>query len=349
MATPLNDVYSLRAATDAELHIAVVHGPHAGMVLPASAAALGRADLPDDQFVSWQHLRLRQLRGALRVRDVGSVNGLWLRCGGCFWRRRRRLVWYPRARIRIGTTVLQLRRLPRQLQVPQPHAGGFLLQSLYVLLPLVAMAGFLLTDQGWSMMLISAPMLGLMMLRSYPSGRGASPGRLPDPATLALACAMVGEHKPNTKNCLRAWPGIRRFHATRIRPDERITITGPNAQTTGRWLCAQLLATAQARVQPVSGGAHLLWDEGQNQAWLMWATTKPATRCIRAPRRVAEISDSWWRQIFTPATLQATQERQGPACIALASLLDLEAGPTFASQLQEPKATAKFTQPGSLF
>ena len=345
MATPLNDVYSLRAATDAELHIAVVHGPHAGMVLPASAAALGRADLPDDQFVSWQHLRLRQLRGALRVHDVGSVNGLWLRCGGCFWRRRRRLVWYPRARIRIGTTVLQLRRLPRQLQVPQPHAGGLLLQSLYVLLPLVAMAGFLLTDQGWSMMLISAPMLGLMMLRSYPSGRGASPGRLPDPATLALACAMVGEHKPNTKNSLRAWPGIRRFHATRIRPDERITITGPNAQTTGRWLCAQLLATAQAQVQPVSGGAHLLWDEGQNQAWLMWSTTKPATRCIRAPRRVAEISDSWWRQIFTPATLQATQERQGPACITLGSLLDLEAGPTFASKLQEPKAaTAMLAQ-----
>ena len=345
MATPLNDVYSLRAATDAELHIAVVHGPHAGMVLPASAAALGRADLPDDQFVSWQHLRLRQLRGALRVHDVGSVNGLWLRCGGCFWRRRRRLVWYPCARIRIGTTVLQLRRLPRQLQVPQPHAGGFLLQSLYVLLPLVAMAGFLLTDQGWSMMLISAPMLGLMMLRSYPSGRGASPGRLPDPATLALACAMVGEHKPNTKNYLRAWPGIRRFHATRIRPDERITITGPNAQTTGRWLCAQLLATAQAQVQPVSGGAHLVWNEGQNQAWLMWSTVKPATRCIRAPRRVAEISDSWWRQIFTPATLQATQERQGPACITLGSLLDLEAGPTFASQLQEPKAaTAMLAQ-----
>ena len=344
MATPLNDVYSLRAATDVELHIAVLHGPHAGMVLPASAAALGRADLPDDQFVSWQHLRLRQLRGALRVRDVGSVNGLWLRCGGCFWRRRRRLVWYPRARIRIGTTVLQLRRLPRQLQVPQPHAGGFLLQSLYVLLPLVAMAGFLLTDQGWSMMLISAPMLVLMMLRSYPSGRGASPGRLPDPATLALACAMVGEHKPNTKNYLRAWPGIRRFHATRIRPDERITITGPNAQVTGRWLCAQLLATAQAQVQPVSGGAHLVWNEGQNQAWLMWATVKPATRCIRAPRRVAEISDSWWRQIFTPVTLQATQERQGPACIALASLLDLAAGPTFASQLQESKAAAKFTQ-----
>lgn len=344
MATPLNDVYSLRAATDAELHIAVVHGPHAGMVLPASAAALGRADLPDDQFVSWQHLRLRQLRGALRVRDVGSVNGLWLRCGGCFWRRRRRLVWYPRARIRIGTTVLQLRRLPRQLQVPQPHAGGLLLQSLYVLLPLVAMAGFLLTDQGWSMMLISAPMLGLMMLRSYPSGRGATPGRLPDPATLALACAMVGEHKPNTKNCLRAWPGIRRFHATRIRPDERITITGPNAQTTGRWLCAQLLATAQARVQPVSGGAHLLWDEGQNQAWLMWATTKPATRCIRAPRRVAEISDSWWRQIFAPTTLSASQEHQGPACIALASLLDLEAGPTFASQLQDPQAAAGSAQ-----
>lgn len=344
MATLLNDVYSLRAATDAELHIAVVHGPHAGMVLPASAAALGRADLPDDQFVSWQHLRLRQLRGALRVRDVGSVNGLWLRCGGCFWRRRRRLVWYPRARIRIGTTVLQLRRLPRQLQVPQPHAGGFLLQSLYVLLPLVAMAGFLLTDQGWSMMLISAPMLGLMMLRSYPSGRGATPGRLPDPATLALACAMVGEHKPNTKNYLRAWPGIRRFHATRIRPDERITITGPNAQATGRWLCAQLLATSQAQVQPVDGGAHLVWDEGKNQAWLMWATAKPATRCIHAPRRVAEISDSWWHQIFAPTTLSASQERQGPACIALASLLDLEAGPTFASQLQEPKATAKFTQ-----
>lgn len=344
MATLLNDVYSLCAATDAELHIAVLHGPHAGMVLPASAAALGRADLPDDQFVSWQHLRLRQLRGALRVRDVGSVNGLWLRCGGCFWRRRRRLVWYPRARIRIGTTVLQLRRLPRQLQVPQPLAGGFLLQSLYVLLPLVAMAGFLLTDQGWSMMLISAPMLGLMMLRSYPSGRGASPGRLPDPATLALACAMVGEHKPNTKNSLRAWPGIRRFHATRIRPDERITITGPNAQVTGRWLCAQLLATAQAQVQPVSGGAHLVWNEGQNQAWLMWSTVKPATRCIRAPRRVAEVSDSWWRQIFTPATLQATQERQGPACITLGSFLDLEAGPTFASQLQESKAAAKFTQ-----
>ena len=344
MATPLNDVYSLRAATDAELHIAVLHGPHAGMVLPASATALGRADLPDDQFVSWQHLRLRQLRGALRVRDAGSVNGLWLRCGGCFWRRRRRLVWYPRARIRIGTTVLQLRRLPRQLQVPQPHAAGLLLQSLYVLLPLVAMAGFLLTDQGWSMMLISAPMLGLMMLRSYPSGRGATPGRLPDPATLALACAMVGEHKPNTKNYLRAWPGIRRFHATRIRPDERITITGPNAQATGRWLCAQLLATSQAQVQPVDGGAHLVWDEGKNQAWLMWATAKPATRCIHAPRRVAEISDSWWHQIFAPTTLSASQERQGPACIALASLLDLEAGPTFASQLQEPKATAKFTQ-----
>lgn len=344
MATPLNDVYSLRAATDAELHIAVVHGPHAGMVLPASAAALGRADLPDDQFVSWQHLRLRQLRGALRVRDVGSVNGLWSRCGGCFWRRRRHLVWYPRARIRIGTTVLQLRRLPRQLQVPQPHAGGLLLQSLYVLLPLVAMAGFLLTDQGWSMMLISAPMLGLMMLRSYPAGRGAAPGRLPDPATLALACAMVGEHKPNTKSCLRAWPGRHRFHAALIRPDERITITGTNAQVAGRWLCAQLLATSQAQVQPVDGGAHLVWDEGKNQAWLMWATAKPATRCIRAPRRVAEISDSWWRQIFAPTTLSASQEHQGPACIALASLLDLEAGPTFASQLQDPQAAAGSAQ-----
>lgn len=344
MATLLNDAYSLPTVTDAELHIAVVHGPHAGMVLPASAASLGRADLPDDQFVSWQHLRLRQLRGAVRVRDVGSVNGLWLRCGHCFWRRRRRLVWYPRARIRIGTTVLQLRRLPRQLQVPQPHAGGLLLQSLYVLLPLVAMAGFLLTDQGWSMMLFSAPMLGLMMLRSYPAGRGAAPGRLPDPATLALACAMVGEHKPNTKSCLRAWPGRHRFHAALIRPDERITITGANAQVAGRWLCAQLLATAQAQVQPVDGGAHLVWDEGKNQAWLMWATAKPATRCIRAPRRVAEISDSWWHQIFAPTTLSASQERQGPACIALASLLDLEAGPTFASQLQEPKAAAKFTQ-----
>lgn len=344
MATLLNDAYSLPTVTDAELHIAVVHGPHAGMVLPASAASLGRADLPDDQFVSWQHLRLRQLRGAVRVRDVGSVNGLWLRCGHCFWRRRRRLVWYPRARIRIGTTVLQLRRLPRQLQVPQPHAGGLLLQSLYVLLPLVAMAGFLLTDQGWSMMLFSAPMLGLMMLRSYPAGRGAAPGRLPDPATLALACAMVGEHKPNTKSCLRAWPGRHRFHAALIRPDERITITGTNAQVAGRWLCAQLLATAQAQVQPVDGGAHLVWDEGKNQAWLMWATTKPATRCIRAPRRVAEISDSWWHQIFAPTTLSASQERQGPACIALASLLDLEAGPTFASQLQDPQAAAGSAQ-----
>lgn len=344
MATLLNDAYSLPTVTDAELHIAVVHGPHAGMVLPASAASLGRADLPDDQFVSWQHLRLRQLRGAVRVRDAGSVNGLWLRCGHCFWRRRRRLVWYPRARIRIGTTVLQLRRLPRQLQVPQPHAGGLLLQSLYVLLPLVAMAGFLLTDQGWSMMLFSAPMLGLMMLRSYPAGRGAAPGRLPDPATLALACAMVGEHKPNTKSCLRAWPGRHRFHAALIRPDERITITGTNAQVAGRWLCAQLLATAQAQVQPVDGGAHLVWDEGKNQAWLMWATAKPATRCIRAPRRVAEISDSWWRQIFAPTTLSASQERQGPACIALASLLDLEAGPTFASQLQDPQAAAGSAQ-----
>lgn len=344
MATLLNDAYSLPTVTDAELHIAVVHGPHAGMVLPASAASLGRADLPDDQFVSWQHLRLRQLRGALRVRDVGSVNGLWLRCGHCFWRRRRRLVWYPRARIRIGTTVLQLRRLPRQLQVPQPHAGGFLLQSLYVLLPLVAMAGFLLTDQGWSMMLFSAPMLGLMMLRSYPAGRGEAPGRLPDPATLALACAMVGEHKPNTKSCLRAWPGRHRFHAALIRPDERITITGTNAQVAGRWLCAQLLATSQAQVQPVDGGAHLVWDEGKNQAWLMWATAKPATRCIRAPRRVAEISDSWWRQIFAPTTLSASQEHQGPACIALASLLDLEAGPTFASQLQDPQAAAGSAQ-----
>ena len=344
MATLLNDAYSLPTVTDAELHIAVVHGPHAGMVLPASAASLGRADLPDDQFVSWQHLRLRQLRGAVRVRDVGSVNGLWLRCGHCFWRRRRRLVWYPRARIRIGTTVLQLRHLPRQLQVPQPHAGGLLLQSLYVLLPLVAMAGFLLTDQGWSMMLFSAPMLGLMMLRSYPAGRGAAPGRLPDPATLALACAMVGEHKPNTKSCLRAWPGRHRFHAALIRPDERITITGTNAQVAGRWLCAQLLATSQAQVQPVDGGAHLVWDEGKNQAWLMWATTKPATRCIRAPRRVAEISDSWWHQIFAPTTLSASQERQGPACIALASLLDLEAGPTFASQLQDPQAAAGSAQ-----
>lgn len=344
MATLLNDAYSLPTVTDAELHIAVVHGPHAGMVLPASAASLGRADLPDDQFVSWQHLRLRQLRGALRVRDVGSVNGLWLRCGHCFWRRRRRLVWYPRARIRIGTTVLQLRRLPRQLQVPQPHAGGLLLQSLYVLLPLVAMAGFLLTDQGWSMMLFSAPMLGLMMLRSYPAGRGAAPGRLPDPATLALACAMVGEHKPNTKSCLRAWPGRHRFHATQIRPDERITITGANAQVAGRWLCAQLLATSQAQVQPVDGGAHLVWDEGKNPAWLMWATAKPATRCIRAPRRVAEISDSWWHQIFAPTTLSASQERQGPACIALASLLDLEAGPTFASQLQDPQSAAGSAQ-----
>jgi pSer/pThr/pTyr-binding forkhead associated (FHA) protein len=73
----------------------------------------GDVRLADDATVSPRHLRLGQAAGALRVEDLGSANGTFLRIGA------------PRRvsvgdEIRVGRQVLRLEPLPR----PAPAAGS---------------------------------------------------------------------------------------------------------------------------------------------------------------------------------------------------------------------------------
>ena len=91
--------------------LTVVHGPDAGSVfaLPDDAtvgSGLGADVRLDDPTVSRIHCRLVHVDGALRVRDLGSKNGVWI--GNC---RLHDAELAAPATIRLGSSVVRLERI----------------------------------------------------------------------------------------------------------------------------------------------------------------------------------------------------------------------------------------------
>ena len=112
-------------ALASEWYLAVLRGPDAGLVLPVPrSGAVGRGLVVTDPEVSRAHLLTRVRGDRVLVCDAGSTNGTRLR-RRCW----RRLTARPRAcragaRLRVGGTLVELRRRPSSLAAPVPTSGG---------------------------------------------------------------------------------------------------------------------------------------------------------------------------------------------------------------------------------
>lgn len=218
------------AAADAALaalagpwHLAVLDGPDRGLVIAVrDGAVLGRGEVLSDPLVSRRHLRLRLHGGRVLAQDCGSANGsyrywhlgLWLRA-------RREMRLREGALLRLGDSVLELRRRPSDLVVAAPAAPAsstawLMVGSLVCVLVMAGSAAIALRtgSRGAMGMVMVAPMVAMTIMRLVPflqqrrarrTGRAGGPrwrghrrrrGRRPgwrhgepDPATMLLAVA----------------------------------------------------------------------------------------------------------------------------------------------------------------
>ena len=206
-----------REALGSAWHMAVISGPDAGLVLPLPVSGtVGRCGALSDPEVSREHLRVRCKTDRVMIGDAGSANGTRARRRLRGWRRLRR----PRAfhsgqRLRVGGSVLELRRRPASLLVPAPESGrasgkrriGTIIAGLLCLLVMgaVVVGALRMGGRGGMGMLMLGPMLlmGIMRIGSLLSG-GGSRGRgaerpaagwrgrshrRPDPSEMLLAVA----------------------------------------------------------------------------------------------------------------------------------------------------------------
>ena len=221
------------AAADAALaavagpwHLAVLDGPDLGLVMAVrDGALLGRGEVLSDPLVSRRHLRLRLHGGRVLAQDCGSANGsyrywhlgLWLRV-------RREMRMKEGTLLRMGNSVLELRRRPFDLVVVAPTTSGsstawLMAGSLVCVLVMAGSAVIALRtgSRGAMGMVMVAPMVAMTIMRLVPflqqrrtqragrtgragggrwharrRRRGGRPGwrrREPDPATMLLAVA----------------------------------------------------------------------------------------------------------------------------------------------------------------
>ena len=221
------------AAADAALaavagpwHLAVLDGPDLGLVMAVrDGALLGRGEVLSDPLVSRRHLRLRLHGGRVLAQDCGSANGsyrywhlgLWLRV-------RREMRMKEGTLLRLGNSVLELRRRPCDLVVVAPATSGsstawLMAGSLVCVLGMAGSAVIALRtgSRGAMGMVMVAPMVAMTIMRLVPflqqrraqragrtgragggrwharrRRRGGRPGWRrgePDPATMLLAVA----------------------------------------------------------------------------------------------------------------------------------------------------------------
>ena len=221
------------AAADAALaavagpwHLAVLDGPDLGLVMAVrDGALLGRGEVLSDPLVSRRHLRLRLHGGRVLAQDCGSANGsyrywhlgLWLRV-------RREMRMKEGTLLRMGNSVLELRRRPFDLVVVAPTTSGsstawLMAGSLVCVLVMAGSAVIALRtgSRGAMGMVMVAPMVAMTIMRLVPflqqrrtqragrtgragggrwharrRRRGGRPGWRrgePDPATMLLAVA----------------------------------------------------------------------------------------------------------------------------------------------------------------
>ena len=213
-----------QAAVDAltgPWHLAILDGPDRGLVMAAQdGTVLGRDEVLSDPLVSRRHLRLRLHGRRVRARDCGSVNGTYRYWHLGLWLRLRREVGLREGTLlRLGDSVLELRRRPTNLVVPAPPSASSLVWSmvgsLVCILVMAGSAAIAITtgSRGAMGMVMVAPMLAMTIMRLVPflqrrrgsrgSGgsrwrrgrprlKGLHPGWRrghPDPSTMLLALA----------------------------------------------------------------------------------------------------------------------------------------------------------------
>ncbi|MBO3725621.1 cell division protein FtsK [Actinomyces bowdenii] len=207
-----------RAALASRWHLAVLAGPDAGLVLPAGGArSIGRDGVLTDPLISRRHLRIRERDRWLLVRDAGSANGTRRRVGPLWLGLRGEARLGEGAQLRMGGTLVELRRRPLDLGVPAPPApqsaiwmlvASLLCVGVMVVLGVVAMRT---GSRGALGLVMLAPMVLMALMRLIPllqargpagrRGREAQRARRqglgrpgwrsgrPDPPTMLLALA----------------------------------------------------------------------------------------------------------------------------------------------------------------
>lgn len=221
------------AAADAALaalagpwHLAVLDGPDRGLVMAVrDGALLGRGEVLSDPLVSRRHLRLRVHGGRVLAQDCGSANGSYRYWHVGMWlRARREMRLKEGALLRLGDSVLELRRRPCDLVVAAPATSAsstawLMVGSLVCVLVMAGSAVIALRtgSRGAMGMVMVAPMVAMTIMRLVPflqqrraqragrtgraggarwrarrRRRGRRPGWRhgePDPATMLLAVA----------------------------------------------------------------------------------------------------------------------------------------------------------------
>ena len=284
-------------------HLAVLDGPDRGLVMAVrDGAFLGRGEVLSDPLVSRHHLRLRLHGGRVLAQDCGSANGsyrywhlgLWLRV-------RRETRMKEGTLLRLGDSVLELRRRPCDLVVAAPatqasSTAWLMVGSLVCVLVMGGSAVIALRtgSRGAMGMVMVAGRAGGARWRARRHHRGRRPGwrrNEPDPATMLLAVAARSSMSQAVRDSrsegstpasaaqevLAAWSAARRRRCVLTLCDgESLALVGKGAGNALRWWCAQLLARDEVRVTVLDAPSGALQheraghrDSAQSEGWEM--------------------------------------------------------------------------------
>ena len=343
---PRSPSRACQEALASEWYLAVLRGPDAGLVLPVPrSGAVGRGLVVTDPEVSRAHLLTRVRGDRVLVCDAGSTNGTRLR-RRCW----RRLTARPRAcragaRLRVGGTLVELRRRPSSLAAPVPTSGGPGLGAILgggVTCLFIAGPVLLIVHGGGRSVLGAVsflPMVLMTLMRLLPRGRraggrrggpGAAQGltgwrgrrsRRPDPAALLLAVAArtvaappdARAAAPQTPPASPGPPG------RQPAPRRRTWLTGGQA-VMGAWL-----ATRRRRhLLTVEDGDHLALTGPGARTSLRWWVAQLLARGVEVTPRGDTARLSWQEG----GALLSARVTAAADCPVPASALTVRGAPT---------------------
>ena len=345
---PRSPSRACQEALASEWYLAVLRGPDAGLVLPVPrSGAVGRGLVVTDPEVSRAHLLTRVRGDRVLVCDAGSTNGTRLR-RRCW----RRLTARPRAcragaRLRVGGTLVELRRRPSSLAAPVPTSGGPGLGAILgggVTCLFIAGPVLLIVHGGGRSVLGAVsflPMVLMTLMRLLPRGRraggrrggsGAAQGltgwrgrrsRRPDPAALLLAVAARtvaappdARTRPAAPQTPPASPGP---PGRQPAPRRRTWLTGGQA-VMGAWL-----ATRRRRhLLTVEDGDHLALTGPGARTSLRWWVAQLLARGVEVTPRGDTARLSWQEG----GALLSARVTAAADCPVPASALTVRGAPT---------------------
>lgn len=345
---PRSPSRACQEALASEWYLAVLRGPDAGLVLPVPrSGAVGRGLVVTDPEVSRAHLLTRVRGDRVLVCDAGSTNGTRLR-RRCW----RRLTARPRAcragaRLRVGGTLVELRRRPSSLAAPVPTSGGPGLGAILgggVTCLFIAGPVLLIVHGGGRSVLGAVsflPMVLMTLMRLLPrsrraggrrGGSGAAQGltgwrgrrsRRPDPAALLLAVAARTVAAPSDARARAAAPQTPPASpgppGRQPAPRRRTWLTGGQA-VMGAWL-----ATRRRRhLLTVEDGDHLALTGPGARTSLRWWVAQLLARGVEVTPRGDTARLSWQEG----GALLSARVTAAADCPVPASALTVRGAPT---------------------